>query len=570
MRRKAIYLTIFAIIALVFVIRYISSLQSEGIVDNKVSITSDADWNMIISESVNQEQVKIEIDSASVKTNSEDIYMDVNKNIMISEDVLTSLFSCATNRYYSNILVIEKSDIRIIITTGSKMISVNGEQESIDTAATIRDGVIYVPITLICNQFSYKYTWEYNSNTIKLTDKKSDEKVYPYYYDYRNDGKLPEIKNQADLGTCWAFAALTALETTLLPEKSYDFSEDHLTMNNGYNIDPNEGGDAIMAMAYLTTWEGPVLESQDPYGDGYSPDNLEPIFHIQEIQIIESKNLDAIKKTIFLYGGVQSSLYLNIRDANGYSSEFYDSEQASYCYFGTEKSNHDIVIIGWDDSYPASNFVTQPEEDGAFICVNSWGEQFGDNGYFFVSYYDVNIGMHNTVYTGIEDTDNYDNIYQSDILGWVGLLGYNREYAYFANVYEAEQEEELEAVSFYATGVDTSYKVYVVSDFENTDSLKDRSLIASGSFTNAGYYTVEISQKIELEAGNKYAIIVYIDTPNSIHPIAIEYQSEELSDTVDISDGEGYISLHGTLWEQVETTHNCNLCLKMFTNDIEN
>ena len=51
---------------------------------------------------------------------------------------------------------------------------------------------------------------------------------------------------------------------------------------------------------------------------------------------------------------------------------------------GSEKPNHDVVIIGWDDNYPQENFTTHPEGDGAFICKNSWGEEFGEDGYFLV------------------------------------------------------------------------------------------------------------------------------------------------------------------------------------------
>ena len=147
---------------------------------------------------------------------------------------------------------------------------------------------------------------------------------------------------------------------------------------------------------------------------------------------------------------------MSMSDSYGNDSEAYNSKTSSYCYIGNEKANHDVVIVGWDDHYEASNFSTVPEGDGAFICVNSWGEQFGDKGYFYVSYYDSGIGMHNLVYTGIESVNNYDKIYQSDICGWVGQLGYNREYAYFSNVYTAKNDEILSAVGFYATDSGTS------------------------------------------------------------------------------------------------------------------
>lgn len=80
--------------------------------------------------------------------------------------------------------------------------------------------------------------------------------------------------------------------------------------------------------------------------------------------------------------------------------------------------------------------------------MNSWGTGFGDGGYFWVSYYDSNVGIYNAAYTKIENTDNYDRIYQSDKCGWVGQLGYGNEEAYFANLYTANGDEVLEAVGF--------------------------------------------------------------------------------------------------------------------------
>lgn len=128
----------------------------------------------------------------------------------------------------------------------------------------------------------------------------------------------------------------------------------------------------------------------------------------------------------FTYGGVQSSLYtamVSDRD----DMHYYRKETGAYWYNGDEKPNHDVVIIGWDDHYSRDNFNQPPEGDGAFICANSWGGEFGDDGYFYVSYYDTNIGIHNILYSGIESADNYDHIYQADLCGWVGQLGYGKD-----------------------------------------------------------------------------------------------------------------------------------------------
>ncbi|MGN0369215.1 MAG: lectin like domain-containing protein [Butyrivibrio sp.] len=566
-KRKKIYLILVLVIALVLGIKYMSSLYDVKIVPGMTTMVRANEWNSLISDKVNEEKISVYVDGKMTEVDKSDIFMNDDMEVMINCRLLTPLFSCAVNRQYTSTVVVEKADKQLIITAGADIVVSGGKEISVKSKAQIVDGEIFIPASYISTFLSYQFEWDYRNLSAEFTNQKPDEKIYPYYYSYRDSNKISRVKNQKDLGTCWAFASLTALESTMMPENREDFSEDHMSCHNGYNLDQSQGGTYNMSMAYLASWMGPVRESDDPYGDGISPDGLEAAYHVQEMQIISSKNYDGIKKAVFLYGGVQSSLYMSLSDSYGNSSAAYNADTSAYCYIGTEKANHDVVIIGWDDGYPASNFATQPEGDGAFICMNSWGEEFGEKGYFYVSYYDSNIGVRNLVYTKVENTDNYDNIYQTDKCGWIGQLGYNREYAYFSNIYEAEGDETLEAVGFYATGENTEYEVYFVNNFEDTSSFADRELIAKGSFSNAGYYTVKTDKEILLMSGSKYAVIVYISTPNSVLPIAIEYRADSSTSTVDISDGEGYISLHGSIWERVEETQNCNVCLKMYTKD---
>lgn len=145
-------------------------------------------------------------------------------------------------------------------------------------------------------------------------------------------------------------------------------------------------------------------------------------------------------------------------------------------------------------------------------------------------------------------------------------LGYGREEAYFANVYQAEGFEELAAAGFYATGADTEYEVYISRNVRDSSDLNDRERVAAGKLQNAGFYTIHFEEGILLNPGERFAIIVNIKTPGAIHPIAIEYDGEGSKPYVDISDGEGYISLRGSKWERVEETQKCNICLKAYTN----
>jgi C1A family cysteine protease len=398
----------------------------------------------------------------------------------------------------------------------------------------------------------------------------------PEFYDGRNEGRVPAVKNQGNLGTCWAFASLQALEASLLPGESLDLSEDHMSIGNGFSIPQIEGGEFTMSLAYLLSWKGPVLETQDPYGDGISPKGLKAVNHVQEVQMIPGKDYEKIKQAVLRYGGVQSSLYTSMTDENSRSAS-YNEEAYAYCYIGSKPPNHDSVIIGWDDNYPKENFQAEVNGDGAFICLNSWGKGFGDQGYYYVSYYDSNIGMNNLVYCLTEEVDNYSHIYQSDLRGWVGQLGYGEDTIWFSNVYEANSDEALSAVGFYATDSNTSYEIYGVEKVKDEDDIVtggdfDRKvLLAKGSFGNAGYYTVPITGSVEgeqkLYKGERFAVIVKITTLDAVHPAAIEYDAGDGRTLVDISDGEGYISPDGKSWERVEKKQDCNLCLKAYTTD---
>ena len=85
---------------------------------------------------------------------------------------------------------------------------------------------------------------------------------------------------------------------------------------------------------------------------------------------------------------------------------------------------------------------------------------------------------------------------------------------------------------------------------------------------NAGFYTVDFDTIIEVSAGQKFAIIVYIKTPNTTKPVAVELVKDFASIQVDLEDGEGYISLNGVNWDDTEDNQMCNVCLKCYTKNV--
>ncbi len=558
------YIVLFIIICIIYNWNTDTVANNYKVVEGRSIEYNYEIWNPIIQKSVNDKYIQFLVDGKKIMVPQNDIYMDSNLKMMIAIDNLGEYFNCSSNLYNGRTLKIKKNDknAEFVLNTNE---NIEKSYEKKDTAIVKKDNTLYVQLEAVARELDYNYSWKIDNNEIDIVNNSDISKIVPYVFDLREEGRSTVVKNQGRYGTCWAFASLTALATTLQPEENYEFSPDHMTLQNSFSSSQNDGGEYTMATAYLTAWQGPVLEADDPYGDKKSDDTLTPVKHVQEVQIIEAKDYEKIKEAIYKYGGVQSSLYTSLTSSTS-KSIYYNREKSAYCYKGTEAPNHDIVIIGWDDNYSRDNFNMDLEGDGAFICQNSWGESFGENGVFYVSYYDTNIGVHNVVYTKIEDKDNYDKIYQADLCGWVGQLGYGSESVFFSNVYEAESEEEICAAGFYATGANTNYEIYYVENFVNAESLNNRKYITKGNFENAGYYTVDFEEAIPVNPGEKFAIVVYIYTPNSIHPAAIEYYADAATANVDLEDGEGYISLKGSNWDSVEETQSCNLCLKVYTN----
>ena len=545
-----IYFVMTVVMAAIFLFNlYIYAFDNSKLGVFRGAVIAEEAWSPLVAKDVNAGVLNVIIDNKVYTSEDYDLYMSPDRNIMVPVELLTDAMNCSAHIYGGNSLLVEKHNI-------SEVMEINPAE----------DGEYYVSLSNLSDILGYSCNFEITTKTATAVDESDNISIIPTQYDLREKERMSVVKNQGSYGTCWAFAATSALESALLPEENDLFSVDHMSMSNSFDADQYEGGEYTMGMAYLAAWQGPVYEADDPYGDGKTDGSLKPVKHVQEMRVIDGKDYEAIKEAVFKYGGVTTSLYSTIRSSQG-DSEYYKRSTNSYCYIGTEKPNHDVLIIGWDDNYPKENFSVNLEGDGGFICQNSWGENFGDNGVFYVSYYDTNVGTHNVVYTRIEDTDNYDNIYQSDLCGWRGNLGFEKEEIYGANVFTAEKDEMVAAAGFYATSADTEYEVYIVNDFQNETSLTTRTQVASGTLEQAGYYTIDFDQEISVKAGEKFAVMLYLKTPGSQYPLAIEYDSQEsYMDSVDLDDGEGYISYTGNKFINVKEKRDCNLCIKAFTN----
>ena len=223
-------------------------------------------------------------------------------------------------------------------------------------------------------------------------------------------------KNQGNCGSCWDFAAIGTLESIIKirenrPEINPDLSEQYvlscLPMAANYYGKGCLGGSPYNAFYYMmdTSYQGnnnngAIPESCFPYlADDDIPcsdkcenweDYLIPISDCGESMIgfdsIESR--ETIKSLIYQNGPIAAGInvteeFIRFWSINHNENKFYPDTNEPW----GNRLNHIIVIIGWKDDINIDN-------GGYWICKNSWGADWGYDGFFNIEYGGLFIGTY--------------------------------------------------------------------------------------------------------------------------------------------------------------------------------
>ena len=417
------------------------------------------------------------------------------------------------------------------------------------------------------------------SDVIPVDIDSFSEKEIPSKYDSRDvDGKcyITEVEDQGYTSLCWAYSALGAVESDLLkhhddinPEE-LDLSEKHLayynlhkasgsvngTIDGDYRELVNRdgetgafifdydtgyidcGGVSDYCISLLTAWKGPVRETgsdafKSTYGATYifsdnadkPSDAYESLYHVQDVDQMPADrgNIMLVKQMIMEHG----SATIGINSDSAYWKKHYTNMNSDFGSEPVSTADHEVLIIGWDDEYSASNFGIHPEGDGAFICKNSWGSKSGKDGFFYLSYYDDTANLSSAVSYNVAtkgDDNWYDNNYQAAgfLTNAVSCLDDSqnvvRAYTSSANpygmLYEVAGKEELKAIGLMAIDM---YQQYVLEVYVNPEIYDDG--ISFGSVNvpvtsrkvsaiSAGFHTFPLERGINLEKGDRFFVLV--------------------------------------------------------------
>jgi C1A family cysteine protease len=417
----------------------------------------------------------------------------------------------------------------------------------------------------------------------------------PGYYDLRDvDGEnyVSSVKCQTE-GTCWAHAIMAAIEGNLLITGNWDkagetgepnLAEYHLDWWNGFNEFNNDddpdgegltvhwGAQCRMASAYFSRGEGAVFSElandETEYDDNWfetPPDRFDDAYHVYYLNHIEIydigenlENIGLIKNKIMNHGP------LNI--VFRYDPEYMDENYVHYQPpDSTDPLNHNVVIIGWDDDK-----VTLAPSNGAWLCKNSWGSEWGLNGYFWISYYDkycchYDVDEWTATFQQVEPMP-YKSVYYHDYHGWQDnfMLG-NEAFNAFSSI----RDEVLKAVSFYTCSNDVDFTVRVFDDFEDGE-LKGELSNISGTVDFMGFHTFELKQPVHLAEGDSFYI--YLKLTDGGLPldrtIHLNYSwSGEVTVKSTSHPGESYYFDDG--WHDLyEFNDTANFCIKGLTSKV--
>ena len=222
--------------------------------------------------------------------------------------------------------------------------------------------------------------------------------------------------------------------------------------------------------------------------------------------VFSDYSMSRMKELIMQFQAVEFGLKLD--------TNYYNSDTAAACNPNKVNANHSVVAIGWDDNYSAKNFAASSHvtKDGAWIVKNSWGDKWGDDGYFYLSYEDKNICDLMTV--SVTDNPEFKNNYFYDgstgLSRWSLAPGQSMAVAFEAKAGNGKAEAlgEVNVITF---SDNASYSIQIYTNLTDISNPCSGSMVYEVPYEvyqpMAGIKTVKIPEVI-LQQGSRYSVVL--------------------------------------------------------------
>lgn len=381
----------------------------------------------------------------------------------------------------------------------------------------------------------------------------------PSYFNWHDEGIITPVKDQYPCQLCWAFTAVAELESKIFLNEGfpYDLSEQQpascdFVASAGKARSCSSGGSSFRAIN-LFTLRGAALESCQPFE---AMDGVPCNHHCEIIKKVDGwrvlpNRVDAIKSSLSKYGPVASSMDATDPAFRAYTGGVYE-------YYASPMVNHSVLIVGWDDNLGPA---------GAWLIKNSWGDDWGMDGFCYIAYGAANIGTMSSFISSYKDFDPSESILYYDEAGFfcldaggscdgVNSIGAGSPTAWCAVVFTPESTGILRAVDFWTASANAVYEIRVYGRMEENIMRNLRS-VKRGRCDELGYYSIKLSRPLKVRGGNDFVVAIRLTTPGYRYPIPVDIVGPAEKDRC-------YVSKDGTSWQPIglETTMPYDLAIR--------
>ena len=270
------------------------------------------------------------------------------------------------------------------------------------TFTTGRTSATNRPIEELCGLIKPDDWKEYTN----INDNFDPEEPYalPEKWDWREEYDLTQIRDQESCGSCWAFATVAPLESIIKINtgRDVDLSEQWLVSCNKnkwdcyggwwahdyhYNKEGKCGGIGAVLEIFFR-YQAEDLECRNYYPHSYLLKDIDSDgYSWNYISESEVPSVESIKNAIYKYGPISAGVYV--------STAFRSYKSGVFNAHVNETATHAITLTGWNDNLGAN---------GVWFLRNSWGKDWGENGYMKIEYGCCNVGSWACYIEGFETT----------------------------------------------------------------------------------------------------------------------------------------------------------------------